>query len=108
MGKGSWQEFTSAASLQRPDSPEAEPTAKQQQRVRVQRTKAGKGGKLVTVISGLELPEAELKALLKQLKAKAGSGGTLKEGLIELQGDQLSLALDLLSQAGFRPKQAGG
>jgi translation initiation factor 1 len=108
MGKGSWKEFTSAASLQRPASPAAEATAREQQQVRVQRTKVGKGGKQVTVISGLEGPEAELKALLKQLKAKAGSGGTLKDSLIELQGDQLGLALDLLSQAGFRPKQSGG
>ena len=108
MAKGGWQEFTSAASLQRPAAPDAEPTAKAQQRVRVQRTKAGKGGKLVTAISGLEAPEAELKTLLKQLKAKAGTGGTLKDGLIELQGDQVAIALEALSAAGYRPKQAGG
>jgi translation initiation factor 1 len=108
MAKDGWQEFTNAASLQRPAGPTNEPTAKVQQRVRVQRTKAGKGGKLVTAISGLEAPEAELKALLKQLKAKAGTGGTLKDGLIELQGDQVAIALESLTQAGYRPKQAGG
>ena len=108
MAKGGWQEFTSAASLQRPQGAAAEPTPKAQQRVRVQRTKAGKGGKLVTAISGLEAPEAELKALLKQLKARAGTGGTLKDGLIELQGDQVAAALEALTQAGYRPKQAGG
>ena len=69
MAKGGWQEFASAASLQRPTGAAAEPTPKAQQRVRVQRTKAGKGGKLVTAISGLEASDIDLKALLKQLKA---------------------------------------
>jgi translation initiation factor 1 len=108
MAKGGWQEFTSAASLQRPEAAATAPGPKGQQRVRVQRTKAGKGGKLVTAITGLDAPEAELKALLKQLKAKAGTGGTLKDGLIELQGDQVAVALEALTQAGYRPKQAGG
>ncbi|SBO44868.1 translation initiation factor [Cyanobium sp. NIES-981] len=106
--KGGWQEFGSLsqpASLERPDSA---PLPKVQQRVRVQRTRAGKGGKLVTAITGLEAGEAELKALLKQLKAAAGTGGTLKAGGIELQGDQVSVALAALQQAGYRPKQAGG
>jgi translation initiation factor 1 len=83
-------------------------TPKPQQRVRVQRTRAGKGGKLVTAITGLELPEAELKTLLKQLKASAGTGGSLKGGVIELQGDQVAATLRALEMAGFRPKQAGG
>ena len=108
MAKGGWQEFTSAASLQRPAEPAPAPAPKAEQRVRVQRTKAGKGGKLVTAISGLEAPEAELKTLLKILKANAGTGGTLKDGLIELQGDQVVIALEALTKAGYRPKQAGG
>ena len=106
--KGGWSEFGSMstpASLQRPA---AEPAPKAQQRVRVQRTKAGKGGKLVTAITGLEAPEAEVKALLKQLKAAAGTGGTVKDGVIELQGDQVAPALAALEKAGYRPKQAGG
>ena len=112
MPKGGWQEFramaSSSASLQRPSDPAAEPQSKAQQRVRVQRTKAGKGGKLVTAITGLEAPEAELKTLLKQLKAVAGTGGTVKDGVIELQGDQVAAALGALEKAGYRPKQAGG
>ena len=113
--KGGWQEFARPESTARPGAvatgatPGAPATtATAQQRVRVQRTKAGKGGKLVTAITGLELAEAELKILLKQLKASAGTGGTLKEGVIELQGDQVAAALAALEQAGFRPKQAGG
>jgi translation initiation factor 1 len=105
--KGGWQEFPRAESTARPVA--AGPaTPRSQMKVRVQRTKAGKGGKMVTAISGLELAEAELKALLKQLKASAGTGGSLKEGVIELQGDQVAAALAALEQAGFRPKQAGG
>ena len=108
MAKGGWQEFSRPESLQRSSGPAAEPTSKAQQRVRVQRTKAGKGGKLVTAITGLEAPEAELKALLKQLKAAAGTGGTVKDGVIELQGDQVAPAMAALEKAGYRPKQAGG
>ena len=108
MAKGVWQEFSSAASLERGSVPAADPTPRAQQRVRLQRTKAGKGGKLVTAITGLEAPEAELKTLLKQLKATCGTGGTLKEGVIELQGDQVAPALAALEKAGYRPKQAGG
>jgi translation initiation factor 1 len=105
--KGGWQEFARPESLARPAG--ATPaTPKPQQRVRVQRTKAGKGGKTVTLITGLELPELEAQALLKQLKASAGTGGTLKQGVIELQGDQVGPALTALEKAGFRPKQAGG
>ena len=74
----------------------------------MQRTKVGKGGKLVTAITGLGAPEAELKTLLKQLKAAAGTGGTVKDGVIELQGDQVAPAISALEQAGYRPKQAGG
>jgi translation initiation factor 1 len=112
--KGGWQEFARPESTARPPAaaagatPGAPATARAQQRVRVQRTKAGKGGKLVTAITGLELAEADLKTLLKQLKASAGTGGTLKDGVIELQGDQVAPALAALEQAGFRPKQAGG
>ena len=107
MAKGGWQEFSRPESLQRSAST-SQPTPKAQQRVRVQRTKAGKGGKMVTTITGLEAPEGELKALLKQLKAAAGTGGTVKDGVIELQGDQVAPALAALEQVGYRPKQAGG
>lgn len=107
MPKGGWQEFSSSESLQRPEPPSAQPP-KSLQRVRVQRTKAGKGGKLVTTITGLEAPEAEARQLLKRLKAGTGTGGTFKDGVIELQGDHVAAALAALEQEGYRPKQAGG
>jgi translation initiation factor 1 len=108
MDKGGWREFSGAEHLARPAAPPREATPRSQQRVRVQRSKTGKGGKLVTAITGLEISDADAKALLRQLKAAAGTGGTFKGGVIELQGDQVAAALAALEQAGFRPKQAGG
>jgi len=108
MPKGGWQEFSTTDSLQRPSGTEKQPIAKAEQTVRVQPTRGGKGGKTVTVIRGLELDPGGLKILLKKLKTRIGSGGTAKDGLIELQGDQVQIALDLLSKEGYRPKRAGG
>jgi len=108
MPKGGWQEFSSADSLQRPSGPVSEPTPKAQQVVRVQPTRGGRGGKTVTVIRGLELDAAGFKALLKKLKSRIGSGGTAKDGVVELQGDQVDLTLELLTKEGYRPKRAGG
>lgn len=108
MPKGGWQEFSSDASLQRPAAAASEPVPKGQQVVRVQPSRGGKGGKTVTLIRGLELDGAGFKALLKKLKTRIGSGGTAKDGVIELQGDQVDLALELLANEGYRPKRAGG
>ena len=108
MPKGGWQEFSSSESLQRPSGPSAEPTPKSQQLVRVQPTRGGRGGKTVTVIRGLELDGAGFKTLLKKLKSRIGSGGTAKDGVVELQGDQVDLVLELLSSEGYRPKRSGG
>ena len=110
--KGGWQEFSPTGggsdALARGSHPTSPALPRAQQMVRVQRTKAGKGGKTVTLITGLALPDEESRALLKALKARAGTGGTLKEGVIELQGDQVAAALEALTKEGFRPKQAGG
>ncbi|WP_216903957.1 translation initiation factor [Synechococcus sp. CCY 9618] len=107
MPKGSWQEFSGPESLQRPDAT-TDPQPRARQTVRVQRTRAGKGGKMVTVISGLVAPDGEARQLLKRLKASAGTGGTLRDGVIELQGDQVDAALAALEREGYRPKRAGG
>lgn len=116
--KGGWQEFSStggagasglpALARSAGDAASTAAVPRAQQVVRVQRTKAGKGGKTVTLIRGLILPDEESRSLLKTLKARAGTGGTIKEGVIELQGDQVAAALEALTQQGFRPKQAGG
>ena len=113
MPRGGWQEFKSTDGLSgpsramaRPDDSQSNP--KEQQAVRVQRTRGGKRGKTVTQITGLELSATEAKALLKRLKARAGTGGTFKDDLLELQGDQVSLVIEFMQSEGFRPKQAGG
>lgn len=76
--------------------------------VRVGRQTKGRKGKGVTVITGVLLPEKELKALAKELKKKCGTGGTLKDGVIEIQGDQRDLLVSLLEKKGFKVKRSGG
>lgn len=75
---------------------------------RVSRETKGRGGKTVTVVRGLGLDEAALAQLGKQLRAACGSGGTAKDGVIEVQGDHADRIVGLL-QAQARPaKRAGG
>lgn len=76
--------------------------------VRVLRETKGRKGKGVTVITGLPLPPPELKALARQLKHACGSGGTVKDGAIEIQGDHRDRLLEELSKRGFIAKRAGG
>lgn len=77
-------------------------------RVRVSRERQGRGGKTVTVVRGLPLPAADLVALGQRLKAACGSGGTVKEDVIEVQGDHRDRVLELLRRDGFDAKPAGG
>jgi translation initiation factor 1 len=76
--------------------------------VRVAREKGGRGGKTVTVVRGLPLTLAELEALSKQLKAQCGSGGTVKDGVIEVQGDHIERVMAALQGKGYKPKRVGG
>jgi len=76
--------------------------------VRIQRETKGRKGKGVTIISGLGLAEKELKALAKTLKAKCGTGGTLREGTIEIQGDHRETLRAELEKKGWTVKLAGG
>lgn len=76
--------------------------------VRLKRETKGRKGKGVTLITGIPLDEKELKAYAKVLKAKCGTGGTVKEGVVEIQGDQRDLLLPLLEQQGWTVKKAGG
>ncbi|WP_439587477.1 translation initiation factor Sui1 [Hydrogenophaga sp.] len=76
--------------------------------VRVSRETKGRGGKAVTLVKGLALDAAALTALGKQLKAACGSGGTVKEGVIEVQGDHVERVVTALQAAGYRVKRAGG
>ena len=76
--------------------------------VRLHRETKGRGGKAVTVIKGIPLAGAELKALAKVLKQKCGVGGALKDGNIEIQGDQRHNLKAELEKQGYTVKIAGG
>ncbi len=106
MPKGSWREFDDA-SRSRSYVPQSIRN-KAELNVLVQKTRGGKGGKTVTVISGLELGNVEARNFLKSLKGRCGTGGTVKEDLLELQGDQVAVVLELLRKEGYRPKKSGG
>ena len=70
--------------------------------VRVRLETKGRKGKGVTVISGVPLAAAELAELCKQLKQRCGSGGTVKDGAIEIQGDHGAVMVEMLKKRGWR------
>lgn len=76
--------------------------------VRLQRQTQGRGGKVVTTITGIDLPNEELKQLAKRLKQLCGSGGSLNESAIEIQGDHRTRLKAELEHLGYRVKLAGG
>lgn len=75
---------------------------------RVRRESKGRGGKTVTTIQGLCLTLDELKTLTAALKKRCGCGGSLKDGVIEIQGEQVELLLEELRKRGFTAKKSGG
>ena len=76
--------------------------------VRVSRQTKGRGGKTVTIVKGVALDALALAALGKQLRSACGSGGTVKDGVIEIQGDHCDLVMATLKKLGHDPKRAGG
>ena len=85
------------------------PAKKNRGRVDIIRQKAGRGGKTVTVVTGfvgIGLPEKE--KLAKAMQRTCGTGGTVKDGNIEIQGDKREEIARILTEAGFRPVFAGG
>ena len=76
--------------------------------VRLHRETKGRKGKGVTLIKGVLATPTELKLLAKELKARCGTGGTVKEGVIEIQGDFRDLLLETLITKGYRVKKSGG
>ncbi len=76
--------------------------------VRVSRETKGRGGKAVTLVRGLALDDAALAALGQRLRTACGAGGTLKDGVLEVQGDHVDRVLAWLQQEGIGAKRAGG
>lgn len=85
-----------------------QPTKKSDSIVRVMRDRKGRGGKTVTVIAGVMGSEAELTTLAQQLKKLCGSGGTVKDGNIEIQGDHCEKVMAKLTALGYKVKHSGG
>ena len=76
--------------------------------VRVSRETKGRAGKGVSLITGLPLNETQIEALATKLKKRCGTGGTVKDGVIEIQGDHRDVLVAELIKLGFQAKKAGG
>jgi translation initiation factor 1 len=76
--------------------------------VRVRREVQGRRGKTVTTIQGLPLPDDALRELAGELKRRCGTGGSAKDGVIEIQGDHRDLLCSELEARGYTVKRAGG
>lgn len=76
--------------------------------VRISRESKGRGGKTMTLVRGLALDAAALAALGKRLRAACGAGGTVKDGVLELQGDHAERVAAWLANEGWSVKRAGG
>lgn len=101
-----YQEFgnDNSAAVERA-TPELPPA---QQNVRIQASRKGRKGKTVTVINGFQTKPETLLTLVKQLKAQCGTGGTVKDNEIEIQGDHTQKLLQILTQLGYKAKISGG
>jgi translation initiation factor 1 len=77
-------------------------------RVKVRREVAGRRGKAVTTVSGVPVADAQLKVLAGKLKKRCGVGGSVKDGVIEIQGDHRDAVVEILRAEGYTPVLAGG
>ena len=93
-----------SAALQR-GVPEVPPN---QQNLKIEASRKGRGGKTVTVISGFHEKPETLATLAKQLKAQCGTGGTVKENEIEIQGEHKQKLLEIITKLGYKAKISGG
>ncbi len=79
-----------------------------QRAVAVRLDRKGRGGKSVTVVEGLPMPQKEKEAMLRQLKARFGTGGTVTGTGFEIQGDRCDEIMEALKKAGYSSKRSGG
>jgi len=80
----------------------------QQQTAYLHRESGGRGGKIVSVVKKLILSDEDMKTLAKKLKQECGTGGTVKDGVIEIQGEHRKKMADVLQRLGYKVKIAGG
>ena len=80
----------------------------QQQTAYLHRESGGRGGKVVSVVKNLVLTEEDMKTLAKKLKQECGTGGTVKDGMIEIQGEHRQRMAEVLIKLGYKVKIAGG
>ena len=91
-----------------PSTPSDSALAPTRQTAYIHRTSKGRGGKVVTLVKNLHLSPDDYKALTKHLKQTCGSGGTIKDGVIEIQGDHRETVAVTLRPLGYKTKMAGG
>ncbi len=99
---------TTDAGLRRPRDPELKKRQADGNRVEVRREVAGRRGKSVTTVSGVPVDDAGLRELAGKLKKRCGVGGSVKGGVIEIQGDHRNVVVELLTAEGYTPVLAGG
>ncbi len=96
------------APVQMPRNPAAPFAIQGSQPVYVRLERKGRGGKTVSLVEGVMSPAVGKEALLKHLKNALGTGGTLKEGVLEIQGDHREKIVEILLGLGYKAKKAGG
>ena len=84
-----------------------QPAANPSEQVYVSLERKGRGGKSVTLIEGLQISARDREDLLRQLKTRLGTGGTERDGTLEIQGDHRDAIIPLLQDMGYKPKRAG-
>lgn len=103
-----YQEFGTTDNSEALTREGADDLSPQQQNIRIQATRSGRKGKTVTILTGFQHQPATLAKLLKQLKSKCGSGGTVKDNTLEIQGDHKQKLLEILTNLGYKAKISGG
>ena len=99
---------TTDGDLRKARDPELKKRRASGNRVEVRREVAGRRGKAVTTISGVPIDDPALKLLAGKLKKRCGVGGSVKGGVIEIQGDHRDVVVEVLTAEGFAPVLAGG
>jgi len=79
-----------------------------QQKVAIRLDRKRRGGKIATVVEGLQMTREDSEMLLRRLKADLGTGGTVKDTSLEIQGDHREALIRELEKMGYRPKRSGG